>query len=168
MYICKNCGLQYATDQAVVCVRCGAPRGEGNQFCPCCGKQMQPGMAICMQCGVDSTQYGAMHSGKSKVAAGLLGMFLGCYGVHNFYLGYTKKAIAQLLLTLYAIVSIFVVAFGLGFSGGDVSDAALIGVMIWYISEFLVIFGVLIWGFVEGIMLLCGKINRDGKGALLQ
>ena len=40
--------------------------------------------------------------------------------------------------------------------------------MIWYISEFVVIFGVLIWGFVEGIMLLCGKINRDGKGALLQ
>ncbi len=37
---------------------------------------------------------------KSKMAAGLLGIFLGAFGVHNFYLGYTGKAIAQLLITL--------------------------------------------------------------------
>lgn len=37
---------------------------------------------------------------KSKIAAGLLGIFLGCFGVHNFYLGYTGKAVAQLLITL--------------------------------------------------------------------
>ena len=34
--------------------------------------------------------------GKSKVAAGLLAIFLGAFGVHNFYLGYTGKAVAQL------------------------------------------------------------------------
>ena len=34
------------------------------------------------------------------MAAGLLGIFLGSFGVHNFYLGYTGKAIAQLLITL--------------------------------------------------------------------
>lgn len=37
---------------------------------------------------------------KSKVAAGLLGIFLGSFGVHNFYLGYTGKAVAQLLITV--------------------------------------------------------------------
>lgn len=37
---------------------------------------------------------------KSKVAAGILGILLGSLGVHNFYLGYTGKAIAQLLITL--------------------------------------------------------------------
>lgn len=37
---------------------------------------------------------------KSKLAAGLLGIFLGSLGVHNFYLGYTGKAIAQLLISL--------------------------------------------------------------------
>ncbi len=37
---------------------------------------------------------------KSKIAAGILGILLGGLGVHNFYLGYTGKAIAQLLLTL--------------------------------------------------------------------
>lgn len=37
---------------------------------------------------------------KSKLAAGLLGIFLGCLGVHNFYLGYDGKGIAQLLITV--------------------------------------------------------------------
>ena len=37
---------------------------------------------------------------KSKLAAGLLGIFLGSLGVHTFYLGYTGKAIAQLLISL--------------------------------------------------------------------
>ena len=34
------------------------------------------------------------------MAAGVLGIFLGSLGVHNFYLGYTGKAVAQLLITL--------------------------------------------------------------------
>jgi TM2 domain-containing membrane protein YozV len=34
------------------------------------------------------------------MAAGLLGIFLGTFGVHNFYLGYTGKAVAQLLISV--------------------------------------------------------------------
>lgn len=34
------------------------------------------------------------------MAAGLLGIFLGSLGIHNFYLGYTGKAVAQLLITI--------------------------------------------------------------------
>ncbi len=37
---------------------------------------------------------------KSKIAAGLFGIFLGSFGVHNFYLGFTGKAVAQLLITI--------------------------------------------------------------------
>jgi TM2 domain-containing membrane protein YozV len=37
---------------------------------------------------------------KSKVAAALFAIFLGCLGIHNFYLGYTGRAIAQLLITV--------------------------------------------------------------------
>ncbi|MDR0959117.1 MAG: TM2 domain-containing protein [Propionibacteriaceae bacterium] len=44
--------------------------------------------------------YGAQ---KSKVAAGLLGIFLGGLGVHNFYLGNTGKGVAQLLITLLSL-----------------------------------------------------------------
>ncbi|MFZ2539068.1 MAG: TM2 domain-containing protein [Oscillospiraceae bacterium] len=37
---------------------------------------------------------------KSKIAAGILGILLGSLGIHNFYLGYTGKAVAQLLITV--------------------------------------------------------------------
>ena len=37
---------------------------------------------------------------KSKMAAGLLGIFLGGFGVHNFYLGFTSKAVIQIVVSL--------------------------------------------------------------------
>ncbi len=37
---------------------------------------------------------------KSKIAAGILGILLGALGVHNFYLGYTGKGVAQVLITV--------------------------------------------------------------------
>ncbi len=37
---------------------------------------------------------------KSRLAYILLALFLGGFGVHNFYAGYTKKAVIQLLLTV--------------------------------------------------------------------
>ena len=37
---------------------------------------------------------------KSRLAAGLLGIFLGGLGVHRFYLGYTMIGVIQLVLTL--------------------------------------------------------------------
>lgn len=37
---------------------------------------------------------------KSKIVAGILGILLGGLGIHNFYLGFTKKALIQLLVSL--------------------------------------------------------------------
>ena len=37
---------------------------------------------------------------KSKLVAGLLGIFLGGLGIHRFYLGHTKIGVIQLLLTV--------------------------------------------------------------------
>lgn len=51
-----------------------------------------------------------MVSSKSKIVAGLLGIFLGTFGVHNFYLGRTGKAIAQLLITLLSFGFLAVVS----------------------------------------------------------
>lgn len=51
---------------------------------------------------------------KSKIAAGLLGIFLGALGIHNFYLGYTGKAVAQLLIS---ILSCGVLSFASGIWG---------------------------------------------------
>ena len=65
---------------------------------------------------------------KSKMAAGLLGIFLGAWGVHQFYLGDTKKGSIRIVVSL--------VTCGIGG----------------------------IWGFIEGIMILCGKITTDAQG----
>ena len=40
---------------------------------------------------------------KSTLAAGLFGIFLGAFGVHNFYLGYTGKAVVPLILSCLII-----------------------------------------------------------------
>ncbi|WP_427004541.1 TM2 domain-containing protein [Pseudarthrobacter sp. H2] len=38
---------------------------------------------------------------KSRLVAGLLGIFLGGLGIHRFYLGYTTIGIVQILLTVF-------------------------------------------------------------------
>ncbi len=72
------------------------------KFCPNCGNEIKDGADICLNCGKAVKKEGSNTNpgGKSKIAAGLLGIFLGSFGVHNFYLGYTGKAVAQLLITI--------------------------------------------------------------------
>lgn len=94
-------------------------------FCKQCGKPIDDGQDLCEDCKAtnanqntaNNQQYSQPQNnnvnynnynnnnnnnsnGKSKIAAGLLGIFLGAFGVHNFYLGYTGKAVAQLLITI--------------------------------------------------------------------
>ena len=38
---------------------------------------------------------------KSRLVYIILALFLGGFGVHNFYAGYTRNAVIQLLLTLF-------------------------------------------------------------------
>ncbi len=95
---CKNCG-NMMDPNASVCVRCGCARGAGNTFCSNCGRPTMPGAAVCTSCGC-ALRSAPVGVGKSKLAAGLLGIFLGYFGIHNFYLGFTGKGVAQLLITL--------------------------------------------------------------------
>lgn len=95
---CRNCGAAMQPNQAV-CLTCGTAAGEGNAFCPNCGQPVAPSAAVCVSCGV-ALQQQPQTGSKSKIAAGLLAIFLGQLGIHNFYLGYTKKAVIQLLITL--------------------------------------------------------------------
>lgn len=127
---CKNCGNQ-VDPNAAVCVSCGCAKNVGSNFCGNCGKPVTPGSAVCMSCGYALTP-AVNPDSKSKMAAGLLGIFLGSFGVHNFYLGNTGKAVAQLLITVLS-------CFTLSMISG-------------------------IWGLVEGILILTGSINTDGKG----
>lgn len=143
MYYCQHCGKPYSSDEAVICVNCNAPKGKGQNFCHCCGNPLNPGETICRTCGVDNTEV-SDEKAKSKMAAGMLGIFLGCYGVHNFYLGYTTKAVIQLVLT---IVGYILCCVGVGV---------------------VIVAGVAIWGLVEGILILTGNIDKDGKGCPLE
>ncbi|MDQ7908933.1 NINE protein [Phytohabitans sp. ZYX-F-186] len=43
-------------------------------------------------------QPGVVYSDKSKLVAGLLGIFLGTFGVGRFYTGHTGLAVGQLLV----------------------------------------------------------------------
>ena len=94
---CRNCGNQM-DNSAAVCVKCGVPSGQGVNFCPNCGNQTVPGAAVCTSCGVSLSQV-IQGEQKSKMAAGLLGIFLGGWGVHNFYLGNTGRGVAQIIVT---------------------------------------------------------------------
>lgn len=129
---CRGCGNEM-NDEAVMCTKCGVPTGKGNGFCPVCGEATNPDAVICVKCGASlETQANTAAGAKSKLVAGLLGIFLGAYGIHNFYLGFTKKAVIQIVVSL--------VTCGVGG----------------------------LWGFIEGIMILCGKITTDAQGFLLK
>ncbi len=167
MYICRHCGLEYKTDDAVMCPRCQAPKGKGGNFCPFCGMQVTPEQKICTNCGVEMDTYGT-NGVKSKIAAGLLGIFLGVYGVHNFYLGYYKKAVVQLGLVLFSYVMYVVEFVSMAFSNAIMSDAGAVTFLVSSVVFALLIIGVRIWAFVEAILIFCGKINKDGKGRRLK
>ena len=113
------------------------------KYCSQCGKELKEKVNFCPDCGNDingNTQNNyQQNQNKSKLAAGILGVVLGSLGIHNFYLGYTSKGIAQLLLTLVGWQ-----AFGIG------------PIIAWT------------WGLIEGIQILTGSINQDANGNPLQ
>ncbi len=60
---------------------------------------------------------------KNRIIYILLALFLGCFGIHNFYAGYVGRGIAQLLITLFLFWLI----------------VPLLAVWIWVIVEMIVI-----------------------------
>ena len=48
--------------------------------------------------------FNAPAQGKSRVVAGLLNLFLGGFGVGDFYLGYTQYGIYKLVITIAFVV----------------------------------------------------------------
>lgn len=110
---CRQCGRELSDDIAF-CPNCGTPAKEepAEVVCANCGSTVPADAAFCPNCGagnapqqpqapyVQPVPAPAPYVQKSRVAAGLLGIFLGSLGIHNFYLGFTGKAVAQLLITL--------------------------------------------------------------------
>lgn len=145
---CRNCGVELPSENSDFCVQCGTARGKGDNYCANCGSAVNPGQDMCLNCGTRlvANPGSAKGTGKSKLTAGLLAIFLGAFGVHNFYLGYNTKAVIQLCVSG---VSILLACCTAGITA-------------------LVTLGIGIWGLVEGIMILTGRIDKDAQGNPLE
>lgn len=79
------------------CQNCGVKLNQNENFCHNCGMRIEK----------DTNFKGDFSSNaKSKFVAGLLGILLGFLGIHNFYLGYNAKGIAQLLLFVFGFIPV--------------------------------------------------------------
>jgi len=141
---CKNCGSQL----------------DGN-FCSGCG-------ASCAQPAYQAGNNFAPAAGKSKIAAGLLAILVGL-GIYNFYLGYTKKAVIQLMLNIagifiYAVGFVMMMVGAVAMADIDVVVGAFVAGIFFSVVGIIPLLIAGIWGLVEGIMILCGSIKVDGKG----
>jgi TM2 domain-containing membrane protein YozV len=80
------------------------PAPDWQQQAPPPGYQQPPGYGGAPGYGQPAPAYGMAPydpQAKSKLAAGLLGIFLGGFGVHRFYLGFTKIGIIQIVVTIF-------------------------------------------------------------------
>lgn len=137
---CRNCGKAMNAGENI-CENCGLPVGYGTDYCSECGNRTYD-TAICNVCGmrfatdvnVNPASYTPVNAvgTKSRTLAAVLGIFLGAFGAHSFYLGYTIKGVLQFLVTSWTC----------GIGG--------------------------IWGIIEGILILAGKINVDKNGNQLK
>ena len=130
---CYHCKEEINEDD-IFCKYCGTRIKHVTYYCRNCGKEINNIDSLCIHCGYQNKDNRKRYSVKSRIVAGLLGIFIGGLGIHNFYLGYSSKGFIQLLCT-------FLGPFTLGVSS--------------LISS--------VWGFVEGIMILVGHIKKDGN-----
>ena len=128
--ICNKCGAT-VPDVSRYCMFCGSPVSKVNYYNDNNDDNND---------NRDRTYYSdfdydfGMDEPKSKKTAGLLGIFLGGFGVHRFYLGYTMMGVLQIVVS--------VLTCGLGGS---------------------------IWGFIEGLCILCDRaITTDANGRPLE
>jgi len=134
------------SDQAYkICPQCNQPAVLSAQQCSACGHvfrtQFTPPpdrTTMVSPPGWQAPGYGVPSpvARKSRLAAGLLGIFLGHLGVHRFYLGYTTIGVVQLLMTL---------------------------VFSW-VTCGITFLAAAVWGVIEGIMILTGAIACDALG----
>ncbi len=130
-------GGQVGNMTTIYCTRCGQAMSIAGEHvrttvaCPHCAHRIDPWRVLNQRDPADPRGYDGVGSTRSRLVAGLLGIFLGFIGVHRFYLGYTGTGVVQILLTIV--------------TGGAAG----------------------VWGFIEGILCLCGQMT-DVDGLTLR
>ena len=99
------------------------------EYCKKCGTPITPGATICRYCGVPTVPT------KSRKVAIILAFTLGMVGVHNFYLGYTKEGVGQILMGVLC----------------GLMTLGIATICSW------------IWAIYEGVSLIKGTINKDAN-----
>lgn len=115
---CINCGEEIA-DDADVCPNCGVnqstrlkagfkDRGANEKYCVNCGALIHKQAEMCPECGVSqpSLSRGLGPRDTDQLAAGLLAIFLGAFGVHKFYQGNMRNGVLYLCFFWTAIPAI--------------------------------------------------------------
>jgi TM2 domain-containing membrane protein YozV len=107
---CKNCGRQIPDGIKNICSECESvlntyvvnENEKFNVVKEVGNKENNTYQNSSYNDSNNQNYYDPIRKNKSKVTAGLLGIFLGAFGAHNFYLGYNTKAIIQLLITFFS------------------------------------------------------------------
>jgi TM2 domain-containing membrane protein YozV len=91
------------------------PVPPSTKYCHACGAVIHARAEICPKCGVRQPAQASLvvgtgdvmtRTGKSKLAASLLAILLGIFGLHHFYLGDTKRGVIYLIFCWTVIPAI--------------------------------------------------------------
>ena len=92
----------------MICNKCGSKVPDESKFCMFCGSRVSKIQYYNDDNSDNNTSLRTYYTNvdfdggeaKSKKTAGLLGVFVGAFGIHRFYLGYTGIGIAQIAVSL--------------------------------------------------------------------
>lgn len=100
---------------------------------------------------------------KSSVTAGILGVFLGAFGGHDWYLGNTKKAIAHVALCVGGLLLLMVGVILMSISDNIPLLRTLFVCLV--VAAYVIIIGNGVWGFIEGVVIIAqGDAGLAAKG----
>lgn len=134
----ERSGSRTATEKGVTAYSADKPGPDPKLVDPWAQAANPYGQPIVQHYSVRVPYYVAPH--KSRVAAGLLGIFLGCWGIHNFYLGHVGLGIAQCCLTILGIIT----------------ACFVVGIFL--------LLAVSMWTWIEAIMCFAGaRLDSDGR-----
>ncbi len=132
MPICRNCHRTISKFDRDICPYCGTPNPIADNY------ETKDVTSFLNTMGKDQKLYRS----KSRLVTALLCLFVGEFGAHSFYLGYQKRGLIELLVTLAVIGglgSVLCFLTPLGFWGYLIPFFALwlvaMGVSIYYFAH---------------------------------